>query len=152
MISLRPNFRQLKQIVRAGSLAAVAAIFLSLPSPALFAGGIPNIPAWYRVEMDAISLYQSGINQESSDPAGAVKALRQARQDSTAAITEGGGNNPAVLHNDALIGKALMTAEALAAGVLENNPAAEQQKNNGNNQAKRNGNHLQATIKPRKLS
>ena len=133
MKSLLPNFWRPKHIVSAGFLAAVAGFFLSLPISPAYAGDIPAPPAWYPFEMEAISLYRYGVDQENSSPAGAVKTLLQARKYSTMAISKGGGGNTAVLHNDELIARALMTAQVDAARKPENNETTETQKSSGQN-------------------
>lgn len=148
------DFRRLKQTVSAGFLTAVAAAFLSVPISHIHAGEVPGPPAWYPSEMEAINLYLNGVNQESSDPSGAAKTLLQARQASSAAIREGGGGNTAVLHNDALIARALITAQADAARTPVNNGATENQTSSGQNTHRNNlvrpvGYHLQTTIKVR---
>ena len=117
-----------KTILSAGFLAAVVGTFLFVSVPAIHAGGLPNPPKWVPFELKAINLYELGINQESSDMASALKTLQQARQDSTDAIVNGGGSNPAVLHNDYIIGRALMMARMHATTTRENKPATQTQK------------------------
>ena len=151
MKTLRPGFQRSKRIVSAVFLTAVAGILTST----VHAGVVSAPPAWIHFELDAISLYGTGLNQESSNPQGAVKTLRQAREDSTKAITNGGGANPAVLHNDWLIGQALMLAQADAVKTPENqnhNAAPDQanqknQKSGGKNPARPASNHTQAAGK-----
>lgn len=143
MKSLRLNFQRAKRVVFAGFLTAVFGIFLSAPS-AIYAGEASGPPAWYPFEREAINLYLAGVNQESSDPAGAVKTLLAARQNSSAAIRNGGGGNTAVLHNDQLIARALMTAQAGAVGTSENNQVTQSQQGSGNNQVKPGSNRIQA--------
>jgi len=115
--------------------------------------------------MNAIMLCRRGMNQETSDPQAAIKTLRQAREASTAATSHGGGGNPAVIHNDAVIAHALLIAMADAAKTPENatvtgnntaaNTAAESQNPNqktggtGNNPARHSGNRIQANLKVR---
>ena len=89
------------------------------------------------------------MSQESSNPQAAVQTLRQAREESTAAMTNGGGSNPAVLHNDWLIGEALMLAQADASRPMANTnatPNQDSQKSGSNaaNRARPAGNHLHA--------
>jgi hypothetical protein len=67
----------MKHSFSAGLLTAVAGIFLSLPAPAVHAGDLPSPPKWVPFEMKAINLYETGINQESSDMGAAVKTLQQ---------------------------------------------------------------------------
>jgi len=128
MKKLRPNFCGLKGMVSSGFLTLVAVIFLFASASASHAQGAPSPPKWVPFELKAINLYELGINQESSDMASALKTLQQARQDSTDAIVNGGGSNPAVLHNDYIIGRALMMARMHATTTRENKPATQTQK------------------------
>jgi hypothetical protein len=92
--------------------------------------------------MEAICLYRAGLNQEISNPQAALKTLEQARQDSFAAITSGGGANWAVQHNDQLIGQALMIAEMNKAPATESQPqqaAANQNGSQNRSQSRRSG-------------
>ena len=106
---------------------ALVSISLSLAAPAVRAGMVQRPPSWIPFEMDAINLCRSGMNQESSDPQGALKTLQQARQDSTAAIANGGGANWAVQHNDYVIGQAIMMAQRDATKNPGTQQAAENQ-------------------------
>jgi hypothetical protein len=147
MKRLRPNFQRSNRLVSVGFLIAIAGIFLALT---VHAGTVPAPPPWIPFELKAISLYGAGLSQESSDPQGAVNTLRQAREESTAAITNGGGSNPAVMHNDLLIGQALMLAQADASRPPENTNAAPSQNSQKSGSAAANtarpaGNHLHAT-------
>jgi len=63
----------------------------------------------------------------------AVKTLGQARQESTTAIVKGGGTNPDVLHNDMVIGAALLKAMAEEAKTPENTQTTQKPKSNGKN-------------------
>jgi hypothetical protein len=92
--------------------------------------------------MDAFNLYQSGINQESSDPAGALKTLLQAQQDSRAAILHGGGNS-LVLHNDWVISHAVTTARMDASKTPGNNQSTTKPNTVAGNPVKTVGYHAQ---------
>ncbi len=152
MKKLRQNFQR-SRLISAGFLASVAGILLSAPAPAVHAGQIPSPPRWIRFELDAISLYNAGIHQEISNPQAAATTLRLARQNSTAAIANGGGANWAVLRNDQLIAQALMLAASDAARTPENKQAADNQtqtqtqRSGGIKLARSAGNHSQAPIK-----
>ena len=145
MKRLFPNSQRSKRMVCVGFLVSVAGIFLSPPFAQ--AGGVPGLPGWIPLEMEAINLYLAGMNQESSDPQDAVKTLRQARLDSTAAMANGGGANWAVMHNDSLIGQALILAETDAARTPQNTKAAHSPTNVRNNLARPAANRIQVTFK-----
>jgi hypothetical protein len=125
MKRLRPNFQRSLGMAVATALGGIGISILLAPS-ALRAGSLQSPPPWIPYEREAISLYLLGMSQETSDPQAAVKTLSKARQESFAAIANGGGANQAVQHNDALIGQALMLAQADAAKAPQNNnqPAA----------------------------
>jgi hypothetical protein len=130
-------------MISAGFFTTVVGFFLSVPTPAFSSGTVQNpaMPAWYPYEMAAANLYMSGIYQESSDPEAALKTLRKAREDSTAAIVNGGGSNPIVMHNDSLIAQALT---ALQAGKPENKEAPVNSTNDSNNSVKPDGSYVRA--------
>ena len=140
-----PHFQRSGRTIFFGFLAAVACIFLFVPVPGLHAGNVPapalqagkvkGPPPWVPYELKAINLLGVGLRQENFDPQGAVNTLRQARFESTAAITNGGGTSAVVLHNDAVIAEALMYAQSGAASMTENNKASQNQTNGGNNRA-----------------
>jgi hypothetical protein len=99
--------------------------------------------------MKAISLYELGISQESSDPQGAVTTLQEARHDSTEAIANGGGGNAAVVHNDLLIAQALSTALEDQSRSPETKQAPEKQKNSRITLVRAGSSHSQAVGKLR---
>jgi len=154
------NFQRSNRILSVGFLMAIAGLFLV---PALHAGQSQSPPAWIPYEREAISLYLLGMSQESSDPQVALKTLEKARQESFAAIVNGGGANAGVLHNDQIIGQALILAEENAAKAPQNNiqPAAmeiqgqnqnhsQKQKSSGNKAARPGSNHnLHVTLRGR---
>ena len=139
MKKLRPDYYGSSGMLSVGFLTAVAGVFLFVATSDARAGELPSPPKWLPFEMKAINLYELGISRESSDMAGAVKTLQQARQDSTDAIVNGGGGNPAVLHNDSLIGEALMMAKLDAARTPEkpeNQQTTQTQKTGANHPVK----------------
>ena len=149
-------------MVLLGFLTVVAGVFLFVPAPtpAADAGKAQAPPPWVPFEMNAIMLYRTGVSQENSDPQGALKTLRQAREESTAAISHGGGGNPAVEHNDALIGHALAMALTDAAKTSEKDTAPatatntatanqNQKAGNSNNPARSASSHFHVSVKVR---
>ncbi len=147
MKRLCANFQRSRPIFSVGLLAAVTSLFLSLPAAALHAGQVLGPPGWFPLEIDAINLYESGIYQMKSNRQGAQITLRQARKDSVAAIADGGGANPAVLHNDWLISQALLAAQVNAVETPQDNNTAPDQASGGNNPARPSGTHIQPVFK-----
>lgn len=136
MKNLHPDFQWSRRLVSAGFLTITAVVLLSLWAPTVRAGEPMSLPTWYPSEINAINLYQNGISQESSDPQAALKTLLQAQADSHKAIVAGGGVNSIVLHNDALIGRAVATAQMDASKPSDTKVATEKPKNSGSKPSK----------------
>ena len=148
MKELRPNLQRSKRPASFGSLIAATGMLLFTLIP-IHAGIVPTPPKWLPPEMQAISLCRAGMNQESSDPQRALNTLRQARMASTAAIANGGGGNWVVLHNDQVIARALMMAEADAARAPQITKSPETQQSARTITSRPAANHILLTVKRR---
>ena len=135
MKGLRSHLQRSGRTIPFRFLVAVVVVFLFVPAPAVHAGNVKGPPPWVPFELKAINLLEVGLRQENFDPQGAVNTLRQARLESTGAMTNGGGANAVVLHNDYVIAEALAYAQSGAASTAENNKAPQNQTNGRNNRA-----------------